>query len=367
VSVRGRLYAAAVAFVVVGIGVPCRLAWADSMCVLLAGPTGGAPIPTEVVNRVRGELIADGFHVELAPPVLAADRTEALRRSGRAAGAAIVVGLFVDENTGGVELYLLDALSDRVVVRRLDAPTKAPDQGPQVVARHAVSLIRANMLDFVVEGLRSALATAPKASQVLPSSASSSSPQTTPTPQSPTPDAVIERPTLRRLALEGGLGVLGGFEGVGPSIMPVLRLRFAATQSFQIRLTGAGRGSSPAVQAQSGSATVEQDLVQLDAMAVVSQGRWVRPLAAVGLGAYYAGVTGSGVLPYYDGRNDSAVALALAGTVGAGFPMARDVELSLELQAVMTEPGVVLRFVDVSAARMGHPLLLATLTVAGWI
>ena len=359
--------------------VPCRPAWADSVFVFLAGPTGGAPIPTEVVNRLRGELIADGFQVELAPPSHEADRTEALRRSGRAAGAAIVVGLFVDENTGRIDLYLLDTLSDRVVARRLEAPTKSPDQGPQVVARHAVSLLRANLLDFVVEGLRSALATAPKVPASLTSSPNPRGVQPSPTVQTPPPsqavsaletpprEDAVDRPGVRRLfALEGGLGVLGGFEGVGLSVMPVVRLRLAANRTFQFRLTGAGLGSTPAVQAQAGSATVEQDLVQIDALAVMSQGRWVRPLAAVGLGAYYAGVAGSGILPY-EGRSDSAVALALAGTVGAAFPMARDVEMSLELQALVTEPGMVLRFADVSAARLGRPLLLATFTVAGWI
>jgi hypothetical protein len=139
-----------------------------------------------------------------------------------------------------------------------------------------------------------------------------------------------------------------------------------ANPTFQLRLTGAGFGSNPSVQAPTGSATVEQDLVQFDAAAVLGEGRSVRPLAALGIGAYHAGVTGSGASPY-EGRTDSAVALALAGTVGSEVEVAKDIEVSFELQAVVTEPGVVLRFVDVSAARMGRPLFLATVTVAGWI
>lgn len=348
---------------VVTIMVMCRTAWAESVFVLLAGPTGGTGVPTEVVNRVRGELIADGFEVEVSPPVVVPDRADTLRRAGRGAGAAIVVGVFVDETSGGIDLHLLDSLSDRVVTRHLEAPTKSPDQGPQVVARHAVSLLRANLLDFVLEGLQSALSTASKG----PASPSKPSVQQTSheTDSSPQNDA-NGGASLRRLALEGGLGVLGGFEGVGASIMPVLRVRYSAAQAFQLRLTGAGLGSSPSVQAPSGSATVSQGLVQLDAMGLFGQGRWMRPVASVGVGAYFAGVAGSGVLPY-EGRTDSTVAVALSGCVGAAFQVARDIETSLELQAIVTEPGVVLRFVDLAAARMGRPLLFATLTVAGWI
>jgi len=354
---------AATMTLVVAIVVTCRTAWAESVFVMLAGPTGGAGVPTEVVNRVRGELVADGFDVEVSPPVVESDRADTLRRAGRGAGAAIVVGVFVDETSGGIDLDLLDNLSDRVVTRHLEAPTKSPDQVPQVVARHAVSLLRANLLDFVLEGLRSALATAPKGaasppkpSVQQPSHATDSSPQ----------NDGSDRASLRRLAMEGGLGVLGGFEGVGPSIMPVLRVRYSAARAFQLRLTGAGLGSSPSIEAPSGSATVSQGLVQLDGMGLFGQGRWVRPVASVGVGAYFAGVTGSGVLPY-EGRTDSAVAVALSGCVGAALPVARDVEMSLELQAIVTEPGVVLRFVDTAAARMGRPLFFATLTVAGWL
>jgi hypothetical protein len=354
VSARRRLHAAAVAFVVVAIVLPCRLAFADSVLVLLSGPTGGAPVPSEVVNRVRGELIADGFQVESGPSVPDVDRTEALRRAGRAAGAAIVAGLFVDEDTGGIDMCLLNTFSGGIVARRLEAPSKSSD-GPQVVARHAVTLLRANLLDFALEGLRSAFATAPK------------SPSTLASPPAALPrDEAAERQRLPRVAVEGGLGVLGGFEAVGPSVMPVVRLRLAAAKALQFRLMGAGLGSAPSVQSQFGSATVAQGLVQVDAMASFGHGPWPRPLAAAGVGAYYAGVTGSGILPY-QGHNDSAFALAISGAVGVGATVARDVDLSLELQALVTEPGVILRFADVAAARMGRPLLLATLTVAGWM
>ncbi|MGA2450637.1 MAG: hypothetical protein ABTD50_18375 [Polyangiaceae bacterium] len=357
-SARRRPYVAAVAFVVVAVVFPRRVASADPVLVLIAEPTGGTPVSTEVANRVRGELIADGFHVELGPSVPDADRTGALRRAGRAGGAAIVAGLFVDDNTGRIDMYLLNTFSDGVVARRVEAPTRSPDEGPQVVARHAVTLLRATLLDFVVEGLRSAFAAPPKPPSRLSSPAA-------PPPSQSRDDASERRPSPR-LAVEGGLGVMGGFGGVGPAVMPVLRFRLAATENLQVRLMGAGLGAAPSLQAQTGSATVQQDLVQLDAIVSAGRGRWPRPLAGVGVGAYYAGVTGSGTLPY-QGHDDSALTLAVAGAVGLGATIARDVDLSLELQALVAEPGVVVRFADATAARLGRPLLFATFTVTGWM
>jgi hypothetical protein len=160
--------------------------------------------------------------------------------------------------------------------------------------------------------------------------------------------------------------LLGSFSGVGAAIVPVLRIRYAASHTIQIRLIGAGFGSTPTVQSQFGTATVQQGVAQFDALVHFVQSWRVRPFAAMGAGAYYAEVTGSGIPPFA-GRKADAVALGLSASVGATVSIAQDAEISFELQAVMTEPAMSVRLVDDDAGRLGRPLLLGTLTVAGWL
>jgi hypothetical protein len=145
-----------------------------------------------------------------------------------------------------------------------------------------------------------------------------------------------------------------------------LGLRLGPNRTFQIGLTGAGLGSTPSVQEAGGAATVQQGVVLLDGSAVLGHARWLRPLVAVGAGAYYASVNGSGAPPL-EGQRGSAWALALDGAVGVATSLTPNVDLSLDVHALVTEPGIAIRFMDVVVARLGRPSFLLTLTVAGWI
>lgn len=323
-----------------------RLARADAVLVFLAD--GGGVAKNEVVNRLRGELIADGFRVAAVSPVRESDRESALLQAGRAADEPIAAGFFVGDNPAGIDIYLLDTLSNRLAVHHVDPPTSSGAR-PEVVARHAVDVLRANLLDFVIEALRP-----PPAPE-----------STAPTPSPPHREPV-ERPALAHWAIVGGLAVLGGFAGVGVAVVPALGLRLGPNRTFQIGLTGAGLGSTPSIQDADGTATVQQGVVLLDGTAVLGHARWLRPLVAVGAGAYHASVNGSGAPPL-EGQRGSAWALALDGAVGVATSLTSNVDLALDLHAVVTEPGIAIRFMDAVVARVGRPSFLLTFTVAGWI
>jgi hypothetical protein len=323
------------------------VARADPLLVFVGVQAGGREGANELSNRVRGELVADGFRVEPVRPVAPAERMAFVRENAQGAGGPIAVGLFIDEDSesrGALGIYLVDTLSGRTAVRYTDRP--APDEAPEVVARHAVDLLRASLLDFAIRGLRDAAASQGEA---------------------PAARVVSEGHVApARWALEGGVGVVAGFAGVGASVAPVLRLRFALNRSFQLRLTGAGLGSNPSVQTDRGNAAVKQAVVLADATAVLGQSRWLRPFAALGGGIYYVGITGTGVPPY-QGESGDAIAFAVDGGIGLATSITSSLDLSLEAHAVVAQPGVAVRFVDQEAARVGQPSLLVTLTLADWI
>jgi hypothetical protein len=315
---------------------------ADSVLVVLSGPQGDAQ--SEVLNRVRGELVADGFRVAPAPAVPEIERPTLVRDNAKSSGSPVVVGLFVNEGANGFDVYFLDTVTERMAARHADvAPNGEP---PEVVARHAVGMLRAELLDFAIEGLRSA----------------------TPATTLPVERALAppHDPPLPRLALEGGVGLLGGFAGVGISVAPVFALRFAATRDIRVCLTGAGFGSNASVHAEAGSAEVQQGVILADVTTILWRSRWIRPFAILGAGLYYAGVEGTATLPY-QGKNSSAFALAVDGGLGVAAPLATNIELALDARVIVTEPEIGIRFLNQQAARLGQPSLLVTFTLVDWI
>jgi hypothetical protein len=169
-----------------------------------------------------------------------------------------------------------------------------------------------------------------------------------------------------RWAIEAGVGVLGSFEGVGPAAMPLARLRFAASPTWQLRITTAWLGTEPLLEGPTGTASVAQGLALLECTAHFWHRRIFRPFVSLGTGTYYVGVTGSGTPPER-GERSTAFSFAFDAGLGVAASIGSHFEVLLEAQAVVAEPGIGIRFVGVESARIGRPSVLGTLTIAGWI
>lgn len=338
------------ALVTLALIVTTRLAHAASTLVVVVRPAAGEANASEVLNRARGELVADGFEVLLVDAMPEANRVEAVMRKGHENGAAIAAGLFVADDASTIELCLVDELTGRVLVRRLDVQPNSSEHAPEVLARHTVDLLRASLLDFLVQSLRSSVSDA-RASRK----------------SAPVVDTVPESGESR-WAIEAGLGVLGSFQGVGPSVAPLARVRFAISHNFQLRATGSWFGTQPRVASSNGTgnATVEQGIAVLECVARFWRSRRFQPELSLGAGTYYVATNGNGVAPY-PSKESNGFAAAFDAGIGVGTPIGAHFELLLELHAIVTAPGVAIRFLDSDAARIGRPSLLSTISLAGWI
>jgi hypothetical protein len=325
-----------------------RSARAETSLVVLARPPPGHTGDTEVANRVRGELLADGFSVQWVDATPDGDRVATLTRASHVAGAAVAAGLWVAEDGRAIELVLVDGLTGRSLVRRLEPEPGSAGQAPEVMARRSVDFVRAGLLDFLVESLRSAVSDAHRVPPVVPKAEASDGTEKS------------------RWAIEAGVGVLGSFEGVGPATMPVARVRFAASPTWQLRITTAWLGTQPLLEFPTGTASVAQGIALLECSAHFWRRRIFRPLVSFGAGTYYVGVTGSGAAPDR-GERSTAFSFAFDAGVGVAAAMGSHFEVLLEAQAILAEPGIGIRFVGVDSARIGHPSVLGTLTIAGWI
>jgi hypothetical protein len=322
-----------------------RAAAAEPTLVVVAERKPAEPNADRLVNRLRGELAADGIDAARVDLPISAAEADLLEQEARNAGAEVGAALVVGRYGRAVELMLVDASTGRVLRRQVDSDAEAERSGPEVLARRSVDLLRASLLDFVVESLRAAV--------------SRSQPTAPPLARLP--------PRGLRANLGGGFGVLGGFQGVGPALVPVLRAGVtdaAPDAHWQLRATAAALGTHPIVIRPTGSATIDQTVAVIETLVSPWAGRSIRPIVSAGLGVYYLSANGMGVAPYR-GVQSASFAMALTAGVGVIARVASSLDVAIDVQALVTAPGLAVRFVEDDAARVGRPAILSTLTVAG--
>ncbi len=337
-----------VALAILGVSWSARAA--SALVVLIPAPSASQAADL-VMNRTRGELLADGFRVMLADPTPEADRSAAVARVAHEAGASVTVGLSLDGDGTAVTLYLVDALG-RVTLRRMEERDAVAGEAPEVVARHHVDRLRANLLDFLVANMAPAPPPPPQRAE--------------PASQPPSADVVPASKEKLRFAIEAGLGVLGGFDGAGAAVMPVARVRLEVQPGLALRATAAGFGTQPRVDATAGSANVDQSLALIECVAQLGVANAIRPVLTVGAGVFHVDVTGTGQPPY-SGAQNGEFAFTLDGGAGVVATIAPHIEVAVEGHALVTAPGIAVRFLDTEAARIGRPAILGTMSLTGWI
>lgn len=122
---------------------------ADSPRVLLVYPSEAEPSVSAALVRVRGELVADGFEVLLVKTQPGTSSAAAMGEAEHDSGSA-TVGLFLNADGTSAELWVVDKLTDKTVVRRVNTASEPTDHLSEVLAVRAVELLRASLLEVLV-------------------------------------------------------------------------------------------------------------------------------------------------------------------------------------------------------------------------
>ncbi|HEY5281544.1 MAG TPA: hypothetical protein VIM14_02035, partial [Polyangia bacterium] len=251
--------------------------WAQAdreVLVALLRPIPTSELVSEAIVRIKSELLAGGFHV-LVTDCPAADLLPEPRvlmeRAGQVNAPSATLAIFGNLSEGSAELWVVDRITGKSVIRRVAVETSSDRPISEVLAIRAQELLRATLVEVLVEESR-------------PS----------PTVAKPQSEEAARKPqssTMRkdwRFAIEVGGSAFGGWGGIGPTLAPAARLRFAMDEHFWIRLTGLGFGSQPRLQSTIGStsasAKVRQDVVLLECAAWLRTRRILRPMASLGIG-----------------------------------------------------------------------------------
>jgi hypothetical protein len=338
--------AAVVTAILLTILLGSRRVLADSALVVLVRPSAQSTVVSEAITRIRGELIADGFEVSIVDAPPGSDPASVLARADPQTSAAATLGLFPQPDASAAELWVVDRLTSKTVVRRVEMSNSPGASAPEVLARRSVELLRASLLEILVDAQKR--------------------PSPTPAPRAQASRWVARALEPRRSSwgVEAGAQVLAGVGGVGGAVMPVGRVRVALGERFATRLTLSGLGTRPRVESPEGSATIRQALGLIELIGEIAPQAWLRPAISLGAGAYYIGVDGSANWPYA-GYDSSRYAFAADAGAGIALSITSSFALALEGHALLVTPYPVIRFLDVDTVETGRPLVSGALTLVG--
>ncbi len=330
--------------------------WATSSLaatVVLVRPPNPAPGMAEALVRIHGELVSAGFDVELAdgPAVEGADGESWswLEQLAARRGADAVVAMMGDKSSDSVEVWVIDKVTGKSVVRHVPfRPLSA--KGPETLAIQAVELLRASFLEIDLS------------SNARPSEARPGPP--------PTVVHFVEMEQrakqTERFGVEVGGAASMSLDGVGPAVMPVVRVAWAARPWLVAQATVAGLGNRPSVRTLAASAQVDQAFALLGANYRFRVDKRLRPFVSLSAGVLHTAVAGRANWPL-QGQHAEQWSFLLDGGFGAEALLRDRFYLSLAARAQVAEPYPAIRLAGSVVATAERPNILLTLALGAWL
>jgi hypothetical protein len=320
--------------------------------VLLVTPEPGGDIAPAVLTRLRGELRAARFEMDVATIAADAPRRATVEEMAAREGTAAALGIFF--GGGRVEMWATDASAGRTLMQNLPLDQGAADRRAAIVAVKAVDLLKATLAEIW---------TAPPASPMV---IEPPPPEPVIAPPPPPVTVVVDHPEdeadsrrADRFSLSVGAGWLqaGSISGWAPLIALSTAL---GGSGLAARFTLSALGSSTDVSKTAGSARLAQELAMVELL--LWSGAWhrLRAALAIGAGAHHLSVDGTGAPGFLSG-NKSLWSTA----TGAGASVALDVHphlmLALDARAVENWPATTVNIDGAEVARVGRPLIWVAL------
>ena len=346
----------------------CRLALILSGLLLLATPALAAtvaivrpakapPLIVETLVHLQGELTSMGFATETVDDPAVADVGSRASRAwleqlGSLRGVDAVVALVGDVAPNAVELWVVDKVTGKSVVRRVPYDPRS-ERAPKTLAIRAIELLRSSFLeiDMATHERRNESTAAPPPPAVI---------------------RFVERERMarrpERFGAEVGGAAVMSIDGVGPALLPLLRFDWAPRPWLVGQLAVAGLGTRSVVRTEIGSAQLAQEFFVLGVGYRFRAGQRLRPFVAFAAGALHTSIDGQAdKSPPDQGHHAEQWSLLLDGAVGAQLHLHDRFFMALAAHAQLAEPYVAVRFVDTTAATSARPNLVATLTIGAWL
>ena len=326
--------------------------------ILLRPPSVPAAV-SEALVRLQAELTVEGFDAQVSEAELGSDVRAALEKVAPTMAATAVVAVVAGADPASAELWVVDRMTGKTVVRRVHADPKAA-RVAEVLSVRAVELLHASFLELAI--------TSRPAPDVVEE----------PLPSAPVVTRFANEPLVEAepdwtWAVEAGAGGMGAIQSVSGGttllgeLLPVARVQRAFSKRLCARVSFAGLGTQAQVNLPRGYANVSQTSVLVEALVRFRRGRRLEPVVSLGAGILYLVAEGHESAPYIGGHSYRVSAAADPGGGGRRPRRAGRGGMGREVHPQLAEPYPVVRFFDSEVARAGRPSLLASLTLLGGI
>jgi len=322
--------------------------------VALLRPPSHSPSTTEILARLRGELLSVGFevvfrdHLESEATVMGAEVWQhALAEEDEVDAAIDVVG---EVAPFAVDVWIIDSAREFHLAARVTPETKVENASKRL-AIQASEVLRARLFETHLAARDRRYPVAPSTGATAGGAAVKAETET--------------RTEPRQLGFELGAAVLASVDRVGPALLPIGRLDFAVGPEVLLQATVAGFGTQPVIETSAGNARVGTEYALFGTCYRMNRNRWLNPLAAISAGAVRTSVEGRAESPRV-GHSVAQWSFLLDASLGAAFDLTRHYSVALAAHAQLAEPYVAIRFAEQRVASAGRPNLLLSLTLGAW-
>ena len=320
--------------------------------VLLVTPEPGGDIAPAVLTRLRGELRAARFEMDVATIAADAPRRATVEEMATREGTSAALGIFF--GSGRVEMWASDASAGRTLMQNLPLDPGTADRRATIVAVKAVDLLKATLAEIWS-------APPPPVSEPPPPE-----PVIVAPPPPPPVAVVIQHPEEEAnpgradsFSLSAGAGWLGA--GSVSGWAPVIAISTALGGSgLAARLTMSAFGSSTDVTRPEGSAQLTQQLVMAELLVWSRAWHRLRAALAIGAGAHHLSIDGQGA-PGFASGNQSAWSMATGAGGSVAWNLHPNLMLALDARAVENWPATTVNINGAQIARFGRPIIWVAL------
>jgi hypothetical protein len=320
--------------------------------VILWPPTPSADV-TQALTLLRGELLSVGLEVTTSDRADAGSTRETDRvawlETFAARGASAVIDAIGGDVLEAIDVWVVKTPPQRFEVTHVTIEPGTPRR-PEMLALRAVEALRAGLLqiDWAARKRREQ-----------------------PITKAPVAAGTAGEPRLpasyrERVGIEVGAAAIMSLDGLGPAVLPTVRVGWAARPWLVIQASAAGWGSRSTVATTAGNARVAQQYALLGGRYRLRSMERLWPFIGLAAGALHTAVEGQeGLSP--GGTPADRWSALIDVSVGAGLRLFGRSYLTLAAHAQLAEPYVAIHIVNRVGATSGRPNLGLTLTVGAWL
>ena len=319
--------------------------------IAVVAPADANPAVMEALSRFRGEAESVGFEVTVVVGSPTAPPIAQMEAAAHAASAVATVVFVRGDDPRALDVWFTDRFTGKTVFGHVSVDNEAGDRSSVVLAVKAVDFLRARMFDFLVARPGGRVDARSAAAPLAAPGGSIT----------PPPSVPVGSLKSRRVILSIGVGTLSSLQGLGTTVLPLLRAAYDITVRSTLRIILGGLGTRARVTVMGGSAEFAESLLMGEWALAWGQGRVV-PLLVVGVGAHDVRAAGAAMAPYIV-RTASRVSLATALSAGLRVSVTRRLAVSAEAGAFLLFPQPQVVIAGLEGGRSGRPGLSGALTL----